>query len=300
MRNRPGLVAFVFVGLVLGGCGGADRNRPSDEAVRGEDLDPCGGADGYELQTLTNFEPRPQGDRLNRLVICDAATPCMPYFNHDEANTPPNPSLGIPRGLDCVELAVPDAIFTADPLPPTSSVNSTEIPGGRCEEPGSALHVAATNLGMCYGSDSRLGWGAGFDLTFSPVLDASQWDGIALWVKNGAPTSQALIVTVVDAYTNGAPLPDTGIPGCNAMDPPPGEPPVPDAEKCDAFGMVATLTQPWTFIPVRFSEMQQKGFGVPSPFGRVDSSQVVRIQFLITAGDWNFWIDDISLFRAPE
>jgi hypothetical protein len=164
--------------------------------------------------------------------------------------------------------------------------------------PSSGLRITGRNLGMCFGLNGRLGWGAGLDLTFAPPLDASDWDGIAFWVKKGsAGTKESVIFSVVDPYTSGAPLPDASEP-CFSGDP---NPQILDSEKCDAFGTAVTLSDEWSLVPALFSAMQQKGFGRVSQLGRVDSSQINRLQFLIMAGaEWDFWIDDIALYRVRE
>ncbi|HEX6275909.1 MAG TPA: hypothetical protein VFZ53_22865, partial [Polyangiaceae bacterium] len=82
-------------------------------------------------------------------------------------------------------------------------------------------------------------------------------------------------------------------------DPPMG-PPWKDSEKCDAFGTAVTMDGDWLFVPARFSTMRQKGFGVPSQLGHLDTTTINRLQILMNAGTWNFWIDDVVLFRARE
>jgi hypothetical protein len=72
---------------------------------------------------------------------------------------------------------------------------------------------------------------------------------------------------------------------------------IPDIQKCDAFGSGITLREQWTFVPILFSSMRQKGFGQISEHGSVDVTTLSRLQFLVTAGDWDFWIDDVALFR---
>jgi len=182
------------------------------------------------------------------------------------------------------------------------SFDAQPLPSDRCGSEGRAMHVTAKNIGMCFGSNGRIGWGGGLDITFVPPLDAAMggWDGISFWVKRGSPSSKsALILSVVDAYSYGAAAdPETGV-ACNASDPVPGIV-VLDTEKCDAFGTAISLTDEWTFYPARFDDMRQKGFGLPSPLGRIETSEIVRLQFLLSAGDWDFWVDDVQLFRDPE
>ena len=80
----------------------------------------------------------------------------------------------------------------------------------------------------------------------------------------------------------------------------PGDPPIPDSEKCDAFGTAVTLTEEWSFVPARFAGLRQKGFGVPSVNGQLDTASISRMQILLSAGSWDFWVDDVALFRRVE
>ena len=244
-----------------------------------------------------NFNPRLQGQTTVFTSICDAATPCTFYFNYDEVQSPenPDPNLQMPRPprTECLEPAIPDAVAFTRPRIGDSSFVGEPIEGGRCDEEHSGLHVIATNVGMCYGPDGRLGWGAGLDMNFSPPIDAREWEGISFWVRNSAPVPRAFILSVADPLTSGMPY-------CNSMDPAAGQPPIPDAQKCDAFGVAVTAPDEWTFVPAVFSSMRQKGFGVPSPLGQLDTQRITRVQILMSAGSWDFWIDDFALFRTAE
>jgi hypothetical protein len=60
-----------------------------------------------------------------------------------------------------------------------------------------------------------------------------------------------------------------------------------------------TTWDEWSFIPASFLAMRQKGFGVPSPNGELDRSTISRVQVLFSAGSWDFWVDNVSLFKAP-
>jgi hypothetical protein len=187
----------------------------------------------------------------------------------------------------------PEALVFTQPRIAMSQFTGEPLAGGRCGAESSGMHVIAQNVGMCVGPDGRLGWGAGLDINFVPVLDASDWDGISLWVKNGSTTKQALNLSLADPYTSGNTF-------CSSMDPPPGAPAVPDSEKCDAFGVAVTLEPGWTYVPALFASMRQKGFGVPSELGHLDTTSISRLQVLMSAGSWDFWLDDVALFRGTE
>jgi hypothetical protein len=302
MTRHACALPLVALALSLTACGGTDDGRPSagsaSDRVR---PDPCRADDGYEFQNIVNFNARLQGGVTVFTSICDAATPCTFFFNYDDVQSPENPDKRLMRGAECLEPAIPDAVVFSRPRIDDQSFVGEPIEGGRCNEEAAALHVIATNVGMCYGPDGRLGWGAGLDLNFAPPIDAREWEGISFWVRNSAPEPRAFILSVSDPITNGkATDPDTGMTYCNATDPMPGDPPVLDAEKCDAFGVAVTAPHEWTFVPAVFSSMRQKGFGVPSFLGRLDTQSISRVQILMSAGSWDFWIDDFALFRTAE
>jgi hypothetical protein len=73
-----------------------------------------------------------------------------------------------------------------------------------------------------------------------------------------------------------------------------------DAEKCDPFGLAVGLTSEWRFVKIPFAQVMQKGFGVPSAHGTLDTSELVGLQFALSAGDWDVWIDDVSFYREPS
>jgi hypothetical protein len=291
------------LGLALVACGGEDEGRPSGEHPSTAPLDPCTADDGFEFQNIVNFEPREQGGNVNPNVACDPTIPCSFYYNYDDVQSPPNPghTMPLPRGAECEMQVDPDAVVFMEPRAKQSTFRGQEIEDGRCDMATSGLRVIAENVGMCYGPDGRLGWGAALDITFTVALDATEWDGIGFWIRKSTAGKVAVNVSVADPFTSGGAInPVTGVAYCNAMDPPAGTPPIPDTKKCDAFGIAVTLTEEWSFIPARFGAMRQKGFGVPSVLGYLDTEHISRVQVLMSAGSWDLWLDDFALFREPE
>jgi hypothetical protein len=288
-RSAFKAVVSSLLALVLSSCGGEDAGGPDLVPPDATPLDPCVADAGYELQPIVNFEPFAMGTGINRNAACNQGVSCAFYFNGDRANSPPdgcNPELN-------VESTPPLA---------SSALRGRDIPGGRCETSTSALNIMARNLAVCIDPRTgRKGWGAGMDVTFSSPFDATEWEGFSFWVKRGSPPvpgdnrtdNKSIIALAVDQYSSGEPA-------CDATDPALATVQVPDTAKCDPFGASVTLTDEWSFVPVRFSAMRQKGFGVASPIGGLDTSGIIRLQFLLTAGEWDFWIDDISFFRAPS
>lgn len=295
---RADLPALVLLSCLGVACGGTDEGRFAYEAMDTSEVDPCRGDQGFELLSVIDFEPyEVSGASLSTNVQCnpELGSACEFYFNYDYRSSPPNTPRGYPRGEDCVELAVAeDAEVTTLPRIGQATFQSQEIPDGRCGNAGHGLNIMTENVGMCYGTDGRLGWGAALDVTFAP-LDASDWDGIGLWIKR-TPGSEklAFILQFVDPNTAGADDPETGDSAlCDASDPSTA----PDSQKCDSFGAAITLTDEWSFLAVRFDDLAQKGFGVVSPLGHLKLDEIIRMQIFMNAGNADFWLDDISLFR---
>ena len=303
---RVCLPVLGLLSLVSVACGGADEGRFAYVETETEDPEPCDADRGYEFLSVLDFEPRVLDSGETAVTLeCnpDLGTSCSFYFNYDTASSPASPAQMRERGEDCVDLAVDaDAVVTTSPrLGQSNTISSQLIPGGRCGADGYGLNIVTENVGMCYGADGRLGWGAALDVTFSgPPLDASDWDGIAFWIRKSEGGSQkpAFIVQFVDPNTSGTEDPETGEPAtCDASDPSLGEQPVPDSEKCDAFGSAVTLTDDWSFVAMRFEDLAQKGFGVVSPLGHLKLDEINRMQIFMSAGSADFWLDDIALFR---
>jgi hypothetical protein len=317
----------------LSACGGTDNGRPSGKGPdAGAAALPCDAADGYSTQVFIDFEgelrPFAGYPDLRTAAVCDAVCSADAfYFNFDEAHSNEDPAepcgfAGQLQGCDCQVAVRPDVLPSTDPAVAASLYGREIDGGGRCGVPGKAMHVQATNIANCYGSNGRLGWGAGVDINLaasgplddgaggtsggeggasgdeanppgSDGYDARGWDGISFWARNGNPgTNSTFIISVSDPGTT---LPPPGQPGCSDAET------APDAEKCDAFGVAVTLTEEWTFVPALFRAMRQKGFGKPSPLGYLDTGNIVKIQLLLgRPGDWDVWIDDVAFFREPE
>lgn len=307
---------YGFVSRVLGGgsalvlmaCGGEDAGRPSAEIVQVPPEDPCRRAEDYEYQPIVDFEPR-DGSRwatCDPAVSCQSdATPTAFYFNFDAAHSSPLPD------------GVTGNCATTEPF--TSSitqrdVEDTKIPGGpRCGSSTSALHLTASNVGLCFGENGRLGWGAALDLNFAPSFDASEWEGVALWVRRGAgPSNAAFTLSIIDQQNDaiGGDFMSDEAPGCGCKQTDPKHEPrawtcykdpgadFPDSKKCDAYGAAVSLTDDWSLVTIAFDGIKQKGFGAVS--GPFDASALKRLQLLMTEGSWDYWVDDLSFYRRAR
>ena len=287
--------------LALVACGGEDEGRPSPVRVMAPPLDQCTLDDGLELSSLIPFDLSGGFDPTR--ATCGAGVGCSFYFNYD-VSLSPGSAARLPRCADAAPSEpdpplpiCPEGVVTETSVQLMGAPSVSEMPEPRCGEAGHAWHFTAKNLASCLRVEtSRIGWGGALDVTFTPnVLNAEGWDGISLWARRGQGSGgQALILSVVDQHASGL--------SCNATDPALACDPlaVPDTEKCDPFGSVITLRDEWTFFEIDFDDMRQKGFGKASPLGELDLSNIIRLQFLVTDGDWDFWIDDVSLFRRPE
>jgi hypothetical protein len=324
-QSRPKALRAWSLGLalaaVLAGCGGEDKGRVSGVAPIAPEVNQCQRAEQYEFQNLVDFEPVGNSSWAvcdpKFAMACNEATPTPFYFNYDFAHTypPPPPPSGVlnPEVVTCPR----EDPFDAN-LVQAQVTGSSIKDGARCGVSEHALNVRASNVAECYGGNGRLGWGAGLDLTMRGALglDGSPYDGISFWVRKGATaTKPTLVFSVVDVENNGIDddtLSGDVLPQCGCVfeptpedpkhihcysDPPPS---VPDGRKCDAFSAAVTLTDEWTLVAARFSQLSQKGFGAASRLPEVNAARIKRLQFLMTAGDWDFWIDDLALFKDAE
>jgi hypothetical protein len=295
---RFGIVSLACA-LAISACGGEDNGRPS--LTRDTDVpavNQCAQDDGLEFRSLLPFELSGGFDPTR--ATCGEGVGCSFYFNYDLTQS---------AGTEAPLPRCPDA--TTDPPTPTCPEGAltetsvavmgtpavSELPEARCGEAGHAWHFTAKDLATCLRHETfKIGWGGALDVTFTPdVLNAADWHGISLWARRGQGASgQALILSVVDQFTSGV--------TCASSDPALQCDPtaIPDSSKCDPFGVVITLRDEWTFFAIEFDDMRQKGFGKPSPNETLDTSGIIRMQFLMAAGDWDFWIDDVSLFRRPQ
>jgi hypothetical protein len=295
------LLSFGLCALSVSACGGTDEGRPDGTRSSSEPVDQCELARGFEFLPVVDFDPPPgETPATVRVQRCAPTDHCYVNYNYDSANTP---------GMAVPEAMCPDVQAFSEPDLNASFLLGRPA-GDRCGEPEYAVQIVASNLAVCTNEQGRQGWGGSLSFTYADSadrtlrLDASEWDGISFWVKRRSAASRtALNFSAADGYTAGyenIPNPFGGEPeSCNAS----GDVvdmsgrPIADTEKCDGFGVSVTLADDWTFVPVRFASMRQKGFGMPSPVGRLVTEELVRLQILVSAGDWDLWIDDIAYFR---
>ena len=162
---------------------------------------------------------------------------------------------------------------TQTPAAGSSFLPSLIPDGGR----GSSTHAAHTS-----GSGFTV-WGAGmgFDLndaggnTTKNTYDASQYTGFTFYVMAGAGGSTTVRFNVPTKATD----PVGGI--CTP------------STKCnDHFGETLNLTNSWTQVTVKFSDLAQQGWGTPATF---QASQMYGVELQFDPNvNFDLWVDDIS------
>jgi hypothetical protein len=158
-------------------------------------------------------------------------------------------------------------------------------PGGAC---GSAFAFRTTGSGFT-------GWGAGIGTDFAPknatersVYDASAYSGIAFRGMASSPVSIRLSISDLNTSPEGAVCVDTTDRT--------------NKQRCgDHFGQDVVLSTEWKDYVVPFSQMRQRGWGLPVPEG-LHASAVYSLRLQV-AGDANspvsfdFSIDDVYFVR---
>jgi hypothetical protein len=111
--------------------------------------------------------------------------------------------------------------------------------------------------------------------------NASAYKGISFWAKVGPSSSPTVRVAFPDKDTD---------PAGGTCSTAPGAP----ANGCfDHWGSQVPLSQSWTKVTVRFSNLTQAGWG--NLVSQFDASTVFRIHWEIPAGaTFDIWVDDLA------
>ena len=179
---------------------------------------------------------------------------------------------------------------TESEMEPADGTNSPSVPAldeERCGESRFALRIYARGL-------SKYGGAFGMSYDYNTPFDASEWDGISLWVRRGPASGTSLFVGVNEQHTDeqgSAAVSPTAEPFC--LNDAPAE-----RNKCDRFGAGVALDEEWRFVAIRFDQMAQRGYGVVAPYLDVAAIQGLNCGFEV--GDWEFWVDDLAYFREPD
>jgi hypothetical protein len=134
----------------------------------------------------------------------------------------------------------------------------------------------------------------GFDFALTGVdggqtgvtYDISQYSGIVFWGRAAAASRVKFMIQNIDTDAQGG--------RCGTTDA--------SSERCwDNFSTYVNFTDTWQRFEVRFSDLEQEGWGHAAPDGVFDSTKTYSIYFAVNgpgkAGDpavnADFWIDDI-------
>lgn len=264
MRRGFALIGSLVL-LGASGCGGEDEGRPG--ATEGGGLtpppaDPCEATEGYVFASVSDFEV--------------------------------GPATGFWVSSDKTESFM-------EPADGTNSPRTAAIEAARCGVSTRALRIQARDLvkyGGAFGvtfayraAGGAVEAGEGVQINGAPV-DASQWEGLSLWVRRGPESGSSLFVGLNERHTDEqGSLALSDEPYC--LNDTPNE-----ADKCDRFGAGVPLTEAWQFVAIPFSQMKQRGFGVVAPYLDVAHIQGLNMGFEI--GDWDIWIDDLSFYRTAS
>jgi hypothetical protein len=139
-------------------------------------------------------------------------------------------------------------------------------------------------------SSSPGGWGGVFGISMG-AFDASEYEGISFMVKRGrVGTGQSLSVSMPDQNSG-----SSSRLGCVQSSPA-------DVRRmCDAYGVSVGFDDQWRLFAIPFTQMAQRGFGMPYPRELFLSSGItsiaeVKMEFAPSA-DWDFYIAGVSFYK---
>jgi hypothetical protein len=252
------------------GCGGEDTGRPVFEPSSSSVPDPCDGLEDFEFLPIQDFEATMVGEW---------------NVNDDPNNTGSA------------------ADITNRILPETMVVTSSQLDTPRCGQGGRALHYQAKNICQWASISGNLS---------AAQVDGSAWEGVAVWVRLAEdstvpePIGRGIRVGAGDPFTvdtycdKGKVTPEKEVTFCPASPPCPTLADVGQGNEdrlcCDRFGLSVALTEDWYLWKVPFAEMKQGGYG--RLFDALAIDRLVRLEFSLGPGNWDFWLDDVSYYRA--
>src|ERR1700690_818223 len=298
------------------------------EAVLGPlDPDPCTAASAFDFQPIATFESIELGlastaaayvsyDGTGTLFMCDSPGEfCSEATEHPYLTDP------FLCG-NCVDHGDASASVDAVSCVGCSCMSGNnggqeKLPITRCGVDAYGMHLRA-NAGGDTGL-TKWGMNVGFDFRENPVcagqtdpnagsaanpcfFDATGWTGVSFWAYAGPGTSGAAVAlaTVADLDTAGqlgSVNPDNAL-IC-------GDPPcVADVgtggggsghPQCDPFGKAILLVDHWEFYAIPFSEMRQKGYGLPE--SALEVAHLLGFKFNLGKGAWDVWLADIAFYR---
>jgi len=304
MSSPRGSLCVLVCALL--GCGGEDRGRPTQKPDGALGTDPgsgpivCDADPKLELLVLDDFELAAAGG--NWFTNNEVCEPCQLILNQiSDANRaiavcsvspapagcqdPERQSLIArkPELIAALDRCKSPCVKSQQPSLFDKPLPAEAISGGRC---GSrfALHVRGGPF---------VDGGGSVGLTFSAPFDASAFDGIAFWARRGPLGRNALRVEVSERHTEQKYDKGDGKPIC---DPVTTEDDT--SRGCDKFGGYAVTSDDWRLFLLPFAELRQAGWGLQAPF--LDIWGLMSLSFRFDAGNWDFWLDDVSFYRQKS
>lgn len=262
------LSAALCLGVFTGGCGGTDGPPPEGRAGAPGDTGPvsptdCAAAQDLELLLVDDFELGAATGAFTNNEVCARCN----VLEGDEL-------------FECQDLCRE----SQDPTDFDKPLPAELIPGGRCESR-YALHIE---------SQQFYEWGGIIGFPFAPALDAREYEGVAFWGRVAWGSRSTVRASVLDPETDATFIdPATGETRCA------GESDLDEfGEACDAYGAYAVMTGDWQLFTIPFEEMRQRGYGHVAPY--LDLGAILQVSIEYGLGEWDFWIDDIALYRRAE
>jgi hypothetical protein len=268
-----------FALLLASACGGTSedsRRVPgnADELEREElDLKDCDAiSKDYEFLLLDGFDAGDITDGKN-------TAPALGwYISHDRSNgDDENPRADINFSPNKRTGLLPEE----DGAPSLAQSNARAL----CDDSPSAMHLRSSNPGF-----TEWGYSLGANIKAEAggidYRNAADWDGLALWTKRKASSANpTLTAKVTDQYTEPSNH-DYCLDGLFVP------------ESCDAFSRGVGPDTEWRLVLIPFEDMVQQGFGRPSPQPQLEVDALVGVEFNLSGGTWDLWIDEVAWYRT--
>ena len=133
--------------------------------------------------------------------------------------------------------------------------------------------------------DGFTSWGAGAVMRFAPAggWDASAFSGISFWAMSPTRTRITFGIPTVetqDVAYDGQCVPKNGL------------------QCSDHFVAGRSIGVTWMAYTIMFSEMKQRGFGVPAPSTNINPAKLLEINITFPPGQpFDIWFDDITFTK---
>jgi hypothetical protein len=122
-------------------------------------------------------------------------------------------------------------------------------------------------------------------MRFAPAggWDASDFSGVTFWAMS--PTRTHITFTIPTVETQDVAYDGECVPK--------------DGLQCsDHFAASRSIGVTWVAYTIMFSEMRQRGFGVPAPSTTINPAKLLEINITFPPGQpFDVWVDDIAFVR---